>query len=88
MRPRSPIEMLVDKACGYDPDKETKTRKPEPGPDIEMSCPECREVLMVYGDESDPEGTAKIETACPKCSTGDFKISYFDSEGNLIERIE
>jgi phage FluMu protein Com len=81
---RSPIEMMIDAACGYDP---SKPQKKAAEPDIEMRCPECAEVLMVHRDETDPEGTAKIETACPRCRTADFKISYFDAKGELIESL-
>lgn len=80
---RSPIEMMVDKACGFDPSNPPQPRELP----IELHCPKCKEVLKVDADETDPEGTAKIETACPKCQTEDFKISYFDAEGKLIESL-
>ena len=80
---RSPIEMMIDKACGFDP---SNPPKPKEYP-IDLHCPKCKETLKVDRDESDPEGTAKIETDCPKCATEDFKISYFDADGKLIETV-
>jgi hypothetical protein len=84
MRARSPIEMMVDRACGFDPDKPPPKRAE---PDIALCCPSCEETLMVYGDKTDPPGTSRVETDCPKCATGEFKISYFDADGNLIETL-
>ena len=77
MKPRSPIEMMVDAACGFDP---------EANAPVVLYCPSCGRSKPTYLDKSDPEGTVRIESPCPDCkaSTGDLPPVYLGADGREI----
>lgn len=77
MRPRSPIEMMVDQACGFDRASYT------PPPQVTLRCPHCKRTKRVAMDKTDPAGTAVVETACDKCGeVGDRpEVHYYDAQG-------
>lgn len=76
MKKRSPIEMMVDQACGFDPDA------PENQP-VTLMCPDCKKTKSVSRDKTDPAGTAFIHLSCPDCwKDGGFENpSFFDVNG-------
>ena len=76
MKPRSPIERMIDEACGYDP-----TKKPPKKEKITLRCPRCGKEKLVDRSTTDPPGTVVIETDCPPCGGG---ITYYDKDGNSI----
>jgi hypothetical protein len=77
----SPIEMMIDKACGFDRANFT------PPPQVTLRCPNCKNEKRVALDKTDPPNVAVVETACPKCSAdGDFEsVLYFDAQGKQLE---
>jgi len=73
---RSPIEMMVDQACGFDASKM---------PDVEyvtLKCTHCGRTKRAPKDETDPQGTARVEVACPECTgSGDRpEVHYYDAQ--------
>lgn len=76
---RSPIEMMVDKACGFDPSKV------EPRDLVTLRCPTCKKEKPVDRDKSDPPGTAIVAVDCPDCNEGDFEdVHYYRADGTEI----
>ncbi len=79
MKARSPIEMMVGKACGFNPES------PEHLP-IELYCPKCKKKKTVTRDKSDPVDAVKLELKCPECfEEGTFEsLIYIDKSGKEI----
>jgi hypothetical protein len=78
---RSPIEMMIDKACGYDPSKRPSPRPPA----VILRCPSCAKEKGTWKHKSDPVGTAVVQSRCPECCGGDFDTPiYFDHAGKEI----
>lgn len=77
MRSRSPIEMMVDEACGFDRANYT------PPPQITLRCLRCKRTKSAPIDPTDPPGTAIIESLCDKCDDGGGfpETLYFDKDG-------
>lgn len=81
IKPRSPIEMLVDRACGFDPYA--------PRDDVLLRCPKCGREKSAARDSTDPPGTSLVVLQCPECVQGDFDVpGYYDAEGNELEYVE
>ena len=79
---RSPIETMIDRACGFD------QSAPRPVRDLViLRCPICKKEKKVDRHKSDPPGCTVVETACPDCSrSGDFEIvDYFNAAGAQID---
>jgi len=75
---RSPIERLIDKACGYVPGT------PPSWPHVTLRCPKCDKHRFVPKEDSDPKGTFRVDANCPGCA-GDYQeIRYFDRQGKEI----
>lgn len=73
----SPIEMMIDRACGFDGSR--------PAPGVILVCPACRRQKRVAKDATDPEGTAEVHVRCPSCNSGDFDMPlYFDAVGTEL----
>lgn len=74
---RSPIEMMIDKACGFDLASAPKIER------IMLKCPHCGRTSSAPKDETDPQGTARVEVSCPDCTKeGDRpQMHYYDSSG-------
>jgi hypothetical protein len=76
---RSPIERMVDRACGVPDDY-------EPPPRVLLECPGCRKTKNIALDQTDPPGTARVLTQCPECVKGDFSsVEYFNAKGQQID---
>lgn len=80
-RPLSPIERMIDAACGRPPGG-----KPSPQM-ITLRCPHCARTKPTTVEPIDPPGTAVIECMCDRCDTGGFKpeVSYYDAQGRQID---
>lgn len=79
---RSPIEMLVDQACGFDPATAPKL------PQITLRCPECNRTKEVRKDSTDLKNAAVVEIQCDKCNRGDFsEVFYYDAEGRQLNPV-
>ena len=77
---RSPIEIMIDQATGYDPAK-AKPRKPM----VLLYCPKCKRRQKSPLEPDDPPGTATVIIQCPKCIGGDFDLpKYQDAAGNEL----
>ena len=76
---RSPIEMKVDQACGFDP-----ASVPPP---IKLECPHCKAEKMARRLEHDPPNTWIVCSACPKCiKEGDQPdVTYYDKLGRMLD---
>ena len=78
MRHRSPIEMMVDRACGFDPNATAAPR-------VTLRCPSCKREKDALLDPTDPPGTAVVLVQCPECHRGDkVEINYFDKSGKQV----
>ena len=79
MKPRSPIEMMVDRACGVPDDY-------VPPPRVTLECSGCKRTKSAPVDPTDPPGTARIVMLCPECAKGDRSlIDYYDKDGRQID---
>lgn len=79
-RPRSPIEIMVDRACGFDADTAQAVER------IELRCPTCAQTRRVAREPQDPDGARVVEITCPKC-IGDAEtvpVVYRDANGAVI----
>jgi hypothetical protein len=76
---RSPIEMLIDKACGFD----RENYKPD---FITLRCPQCKREKRAPRDASDLPGTAIVVAHCNECSGEDNGLypEYFRENGTQI----
>ena len=75
---RTPIQRMVDRACGLPDDW-------QPSPRVMLECSSCKRTKSAEVDPTDPPGTAKIVMLCPECAKGDFSmIEYFDKDGKQI----
>lgn len=83
MRSRSPIEMMVDRACGV-PENWTPPRY------VTLRCPVCPRTMRTVHVDTDPDGTEIVECKCPGCVKGDtdpeFVVRFFDAAGSEIKR--
>ena len=76
---RSPIEMMIDKACGFDRAAFEKNT-------VMLRCPECKRTKRVERHVSDLPGTATVEAHCDKCNGEDNgQVQYFRADGTQIE---
>ena len=78
----SPLDMMIDKACGFDPSA------PRPPRDtVTLRCPVCKSEKIVDRHKTDPQGTAVVESACLAClHSGDFDtVNYFSADGRQID---
>ena len=74
---RTPIERMIDHACGVD--RHTFASM------VQLRCPQCRRTKRVPRDRSDLPGTAVVQARCPGCVGGEFdEIFYFDVDGKQI----
>lgn len=80
--PRSAIEMMVDKACGYDPVRDLKPRVPV----CLIRCPKCSRQKECHHDRADPKGTKLVVFTCPDCPKDDGAPRYFDKDGKELFR--
>lgn len=71
--------MMVDKACGFDPETHVTSY-------VLLRCPQCKQEKRVLKEKSDPEKTATVLITCPKCWTNQTFESpvYLDENANQI----
>jgi hypothetical protein len=85
-RPLSPIERMIDTACGIAPGS-----RPPPAPrrTIVLECPTCGEAKMVFfADPIDPPAAvrATFPCGCGACrATEADEVHYFDAEGRELD---
>ena len=81
---RTPIERMIDEACGV-PDGWV----PTPQKDwILLCCPRCKRSLTVQRTPDDPSRATRLELCCPACISQDVSDSHtqrwFDAAGHLL----
>ena len=72
----SPLDRLIDQACGI-----------KPGAFVTMRCPTCRTEKQAPRHETDPEGTAVVQADCPGCARAggkDYAVQYFGADGREL----
>lgn len=78
---RSPIEILVDQACGVS----DRWQEPET---VRLMCPICGRLKRVSIHETDPDGTATVEYPCNEHDQESMKRYkepvYWDVDWNMI----
>jgi hypothetical protein len=79
---RSPIEQMIDAACGV-PDGARFEKRDT----ITLSCPKCERTKTAARDKTDPPNTATVMLTCPAChDAGDFQdVTYYNSRGEQID---
>jgi hypothetical protein len=78
MRNRSPIERMVDQACGIPDDYESP-------PQVTLRCPKCKKEKQAALDPTDLPGTAVVLTQCPECVGNErSSVYYFDKSGKQL----
>lgn len=79
---RSPIEMMIDKACGLPPDWIDNL---PPRDLVTLRCPMCKKEMKVDRLDHDLPGTAIVEANCPDCPVDGFEeVLYFRADGTQI----
>lgn len=75
-RGMSPIDPMIDEACGYDRSAWENNR-------VAVRCPKCTRSQFAPRDETDPEGTRIVIYLCPECRPDGFDDCprYLDAEG-------
>ena len=49
---------------------------------IKLRCPCCGKTKSAERDNTDPPGTAVVETTCDECDNGDFaEVVYYEAHG-------
>ncbi len=75
MRPRTPIDRMIDAACGIDPDRGY----------VILTCPDCDRVKKVVRDETDHPKAAYVSYPCPGCrGESEPEVEYFDAAMNPL----
>lgn len=76
----SPIEMMIDRACGMD------NSRPGTRECITLRCPICKRAQSARRDKTDPPRTAIVQVLCPKCDDGGGfpEVLYFDAAGSQL----
>lgn len=80
---RSPIDVLIDKVCGYSPNKEAERQLP-----LRIKCPICQIEKGTWLDKTDPPGTALVVFPCSTCVRNEDDVNtrplYFDASGKQV----
>jgi hypothetical protein len=78
---RSPLERMIDAACGRDPGwRPTRALQ-----SVTLRCPRCTRCATVPRHETDAPGTAIVEYPCHDCHPApDEAVHYFDIQGHAI----
>jgi len=58
----SPINALIDKACGYKPKATVRSSKL-----VLLRCPSCKRKRLTEREQGEPKRTATIILRCPDC---------------------
>ena len=81
MRALSPIEIMVDLACGFDRGKADIVIP------LKATCPGCGATTAFDRAPTDPPGAATVEIPCPKCWPKDaesYPAIFRDMEGREV----
>jgi hypothetical protein len=77
---RSPIERMVDEACGIKNGDVTASSEL-----VTLVCPKCQRRAQVEKYETDPVGTTEVHVVCDRCNPGDFDVPvYFSADGQEL----
>lgn len=77
----SPIEMMIDAACGITEADRIEWRKAS----ITMRCPTCQTTRRAKRHAADPPGTETVVFPCDKCRKGEGpKVIYLDEGGKPL----
>lgn len=77
---RSPIEQMIDRACGYTP---SDTGHPVI---IILACPHCLTQRSTTIDASFPPETRRVQYPCPTCQKSHGEtIEFFDGVGRRLK---
>jgi len=88
MKPRSPIEMMVDQACGFDREAWEAGRAEREAKMIILRCPFCQKERKQNPDKKDPKGTKIVLCNCPQCvDVGHYcDTVYLDANGKSLTK--
>lgn len=78
MSKRSPINRMIDKACGFDPNN------PPPGMWPILRCPACNKEQRAKPGELDPPDAALVMCPCPDCVDEDCEPRFYDRDGTRL----
>lgn len=79
---RSPLTMMIDKACGLEPGWETRL---PPRDLVTLRCPKCKKEMKVDRLDHDLPGTEVVEANCPNCPVDGFEeVNYYRADGTQI----
>ena len=79
----SPLDRMIDEACGIKPGDLERARRQW----VTMRCLTCKKETRVRKHETDPEGTAIVQSKCPDCDrSGNLSegVRYFDAHGQEL----
>ena len=80
-RPLSPIERMIDQACGVGED-----HVPGAANMMVLRCGQCRRLQDVAREVWDPPTADVVEADCPRCATENPTrcVTYYDADGAII----
>lgn len=85
---RTAIEMMVDQACGFDPNAPTPPRPKckATKKHLVLRCLRCSDETMAKREPRDPKKADLAICICPRClKKGEHDvISYFDKDGKEL----
>lgn len=77
---RSPIERMIDEACGFDAKAALPSRL------VWIQCPRCSKRRATRRAKTDPTGAATVIFPCPDCPPQEgYEVAYLDAEGRPLE---
>lgn len=78
MKMGSPLDRMIDQACGLDPSQ----LKALPM----LACPRCKREKRTTLQRNEPKDATRIELPCPDCwKAGEFENPiYFDANGKQL----
>ena len=84
--PVTPIEALIDRACGYHPTDPWDAYRADPERNILLQCMSCRRLIVTQRMKHDPKEAARITFPCNRCNTRveGAQVQYFDADGKRI----
>lgn len=84
---RSPIDRMIDDACGFKPLTGEMTPERKARIIVKLRCPKCKAEQECARDDSDPPNCALVEITCLKCHDGSDRqlVDYFDADGRQID---
>lgn len=80
---RSPIEAMIDAACGIKPGEIERLKAKQEAERITLRCPACGTTKRADRHFTDPLDAAVVESSCGNCEPVDG-VRYFDASGDEI----